>query len=185
MTKKTKIKIDHSKCGVNVSTDPRDCRKCLYVCELHESEGVHFTIKFNPSTQTCISFLLRMKFDEMKTSPCEIVGLLEDQFPITIDAALKLEGEDLARVSEGTGAAIGDPGPEKYAIENAATENNIAIEAIVIKQDEAAAVGVMEKRILDSVPEVIARIKESIRKRTKPVDKIILAGIGNTIGIGL
>lgn len=33
MTKKTKIKIDHSKCGVNVSTDPRDCRKCLYVCD--------------------------------------------------------------------------------------------------------------------------------------------------------
>ncbi len=104
---------------------------------------------------------------------------------ITIDAALKLEGEDLGRVSEGTGAAIGDPGPEKHAIEEAATQHNIAIEAIVIKQNEAAAVGVMEKRILDSVPDVIARIKESIRKRTKPGDKIILAGIGNTIGIGL
>jgi len=104
---------------------------------------------------------------------------------ITIDAALKLEGENMARVSEGTGAAIGDPGPEKHAIEEAATQNGIAIEAIVVKQNEAAAVGVMEKRILDSVPEVIARIKESIRKRTKPGDKIILAGIGNTIGIGL
>ncbi|MFW9933091.1 MAG: 4Fe-4S dicluster domain-containing protein [Candidatus Thorarchaeota archaeon] len=33
MTKKTKINIDHSKCGVNVSTDPRDCRKCLFVCD--------------------------------------------------------------------------------------------------------------------------------------------------------
>ena len=104
---------------------------------------------------------------------------------ITIDAALKLEGEDMARVSEGTGAAIGDPGPEKYASENAATQNNISIEAIVIKQDEAAAVGVMQKRILDSVPEVIERIKAAIQKRTKPGDKIILAGIGNTIGIGL
>jgi hypothetical protein len=104
---------------------------------------------------------------------------------ITIDAALKLEGEDMARVSEGTGAAIGDPGPEKYAIEDAATQNNIAIEAIVIKQNEAAAVGVMDKRILDSVPEVIERIKVAIQKRTKPGDKIILAGIGNTIGIGL
>jgi hypothetical protein len=91
----------------------------------------------------------------------------------------------MARVSEGTGAAIGDPGPEKYAIENAATQNSISIEAIVIKQDEAAAVGVMQKRILDSVPEVIERIKVAIQKRTKPGDKIILAGIGNTIGIGL
>ncbi|MDF1538188.1 MAG: DUF1512 domain-containing protein [Candidatus Thorarchaeota archaeon] len=104
---------------------------------------------------------------------------------ITIDAALKLEGEELGRVSEGTGAAIGDPGPEKHAIEDAATKNNIAIEAIVVKQNEAAAVGVMDKKILDSVPEVIERIKVAIKKRTSPGDKIILAGIGNTIGIGL
>jgi hypothetical protein len=104
---------------------------------------------------------------------------------ITVDAALKLEGEDMGRVSEGTGAAIGDPGPEKHAMEQTATENDIGIEAIVIKEDEAAAVGVLDKRILDSVPEVIERIKTSILKRTKPGDKIILAGIGNTIGIGL
>ncbi len=104
---------------------------------------------------------------------------------VTIDAALKLEGEALARVSEGTGAAIGDPGPEKYAIEETATENGIPLEAIVVKQDEAAAVGVMDKRILDSVTEVIERIKKAIRIRTQPGDKVILAGIGNTIGIGL
>jgi hypothetical protein len=104
---------------------------------------------------------------------------------ITIDAALKLEGEELGRVSEGTGAAIGDLGPEKHAMEQSATERGIGIEAIVIKEDEAAAVGIMDKRILDSVPEVIERIKTSILKRTKPGDSVILAGIGNTIGIGL
>ena len=104
---------------------------------------------------------------------------------ITIDAALKLEGEELGRVSEGTGAAIGDLGPEKHAMEQTATERGIGIEAIVIKEDEAAAVGIMDKRILDSVPEVIERIKTSILKRTKAGDSVILAGIGNTIGIGL
>jgi hypothetical protein len=104
---------------------------------------------------------------------------------ITIDAALKLEGEEMGRVSEGTGAAIGDLGPEKHAMEQSATERGIGIEAIVIKEDEAAAVGVMDKRVLDSVPEVIERIKASILKRTKPGDSVILAGIGNTIGIGL
>jgi hypothetical protein len=104
---------------------------------------------------------------------------------ITVDAALKLEGEELGRVSEGTGAAIGDLGPEKHAMEQAATENKIGIEAIVIKEDEAAAVGVMDKKILDSIPEVIERIRAAILKRSKPGDKIILAGIGNTIGIGL
>ncbi|RDE11905.1 MAG: DUF1512 domain-containing protein [Candidatus Thorarchaeota archaeon] len=104
---------------------------------------------------------------------------------ITIDAALKFEGEELGRVSEGTGAAIGDPGPEKYAIEQTATQHGIGIEAIVIKEDEAAAVGVMDKKVLDAIPEVLERIKESILKRTKPGDSIILAGIGNTMGIGL
>jgi len=104
---------------------------------------------------------------------------------ITVDAALKLEGEELGRVSEGTGAAIGDLGPEKHAMEQAATDNKIGIEAIVIKEDEAAAVGVMDKKILDAIPEVVERIRTAILKRTKPGDKIILAGIGNTIGIGL
>ena len=45
--------------------------------------------------------------------------------------------------------------------------------------------GIMDKKVLDAVPEVLERIKESILKRTKPGDSIILAGIGNTIGIGL
>ncbi len=104
---------------------------------------------------------------------------------ITVDAALKLEGEELGRVSEGTGAAIGDPGPEKHAIEDVATENRISLEAFVVKQDEAAAVGVMQKKVLDAIPEVVERIKTAVLKRTKPGDEIILAGIGNTMGIGL
>jgi hypothetical protein len=70
-------------------------------------------------------------------------------------------------------------------MEQTATEYGIGIEAIVIKEDEAAAVGIMDKKILDAVPEVIERIKTVIKKRTKPGDSIILAGIGNTIGIGL
>ncbi|MHA1768351.1 MAG: DUF1512 family protein [Candidatus Thorarchaeota archaeon] len=104
---------------------------------------------------------------------------------ITVDAALKLEGEDLGRVAEGTGAAIGDPGPEKHAIEVTAQEHGLGIEAIVVKENEEVAVGIMDKKILDAVPEVISRIKEALMKRTKPGDGVILAGIGNTIGIGL
>ncbi len=104
---------------------------------------------------------------------------------ITVDAALKLEGEDLGRISEGIGAAIGDPGPEKHAIEETATQHNVPLEAIVVKQDEAAAIGVMDKKVVDVIPEVIERIKAAIRKRTEPGDRVILAGIGNTIGIGL
>jgi hypothetical protein len=104
---------------------------------------------------------------------------------ITIDAALKLEGEELGRVSEGTGAAIGDPGPEKYAIKEVARKNGIPLEAIVVKEDEEAAVGIMQKELLNAIPEAIERIKASIVKRTETGNRVILAGIGNTIGIGL
>ncbi len=104
---------------------------------------------------------------------------------ITIDAALKLEGEELGRVSEGTGAAIGDPGPEKYAIEEVARKNSIPLEALVVKEDEKAAVGIMQKELLNAIPEALERIKTAIMKRTKKGDRVILAGIGNTIGIGL
>ncbi|TFG05148.1 4Fe-4S dicluster domain-containing protein [Candidatus Thorarchaeota archaeon] len=31
--KKTKITIDYSKCGPGAPQDPRECRKCLYVCD--------------------------------------------------------------------------------------------------------------------------------------------------------
>lgn len=33
MVKKTKITFDHSKCGFAGTTDPRDCRECLRVCD--------------------------------------------------------------------------------------------------------------------------------------------------------
>lgn len=52
---------------------------------------------------------------------------------ITVDAALKLEGEESGSIAEGAGAAIGDPGPEKIAIERVATRYNIPLQAIVIK----------------------------------------------------
>ncbi|TXT57916.1 MAG: hypothetical protein BAJATHORv1_10625 [Candidatus Thorarchaeota archaeon] len=31
--KKTKIQIDYSKCGPDGNTDPRECRKCMLVCD--------------------------------------------------------------------------------------------------------------------------------------------------------
>ncbi|GAG72038.1 unnamed protein product, partial [marine sediment metagenome] len=41
---KTKIRIDYSKCGENGKVDPRDCHKCLEVCDpcvflMHEALG--------------------------------------------------------------------------------------------------------------------------------------------------
>ena len=42
----------------------------------------------------------------------------------------------------------------------------------------------MRKEIFEDAEPVIERIKRLILERTKKGDKIIIAGIGNTIGIG-
>lgn len=51
--KKTKITIDYSICGDGNEIDPRDCVKCLKVCEpalflLHESFGVEEENPYDP-----------------------------------------------------------------------------------------------------------------------------------------
>ena len=103
---------------------------------------------------------------------------------IMIDAALKLEGEKPGEVAEGVGAAIGGPGVEQFKIEDAILKNKIPVNAIVVKQDIGDAVSPMRKEIFDAADPVIERIKRLILERTKKGDNVIIAGIGNTIGIG-
>ncbi|MFX1519200.1 MAG: DUF1512 family protein [Promethearchaeota archaeon] len=103
---------------------------------------------------------------------------------IMIDAALKLEGEVTGEVIEGVGAAIGDPGPEKYKIEESGVKYNIPIDAIIVKQSIEDALTTMKKSIAMSVDEVIKRIHWIINNQTNERDTVIVAGIGNTLGIG-
>ena len=103
---------------------------------------------------------------------------------IMIDAALKLEGEKPGEVAEGVGAAIGGPGVEQFKIEESITKNKIPLNAIIVKQDLGDAVSPMRKEIFEAADPVIERIKRLILERTKKGDNVIIAGIGNTIGIG-
>ncbi len=103
---------------------------------------------------------------------------------IMIDAASKLEGEKTAEIAEGVGAAIGDPGPEKYRIEEVTTKYGIPLDAIVIKEDPLDAITAMREEIAKAADEVIERVRLLIRTRTDPGDYVIVAGIGNTIGVG-
>ena len=102
---------------------------------------------------------------------------------IVIDAAQKLEGEKPGEVIEGTGVAIGGPGVDKYKVEEVATKYKIPLSAILIKEGIEDVVSTMRKEIANSVDEVIKRIKRIILEMTKEGDQIIIAGIGNTIGI--
>jgi len=101
---------------------------------------------------------------------------------IMIDAALKLEGEKTGEVAEGVGAAIGGIGVEKFKIEEITTKNKIPLYAIIIKQSLSEAITTMKKEIAESVNEVIKRI-ERLTKEELSDGVIILAGIGNTIGV--
>jgi hypothetical protein len=103
---------------------------------------------------------------------------------IMIDAALKLEGEKPGEVAEGVGAAIGGPGVEQFKIEEAIVKHKIPLNAIIVKQDLGDAVSPMRKEIFEAADPVITRIKRLLLERTKEGDNVIIAGIGNTIGIG-
>jgi hypothetical protein len=103
---------------------------------------------------------------------------------IMIDAGLKLEGEGVGEVAEGIGAAIGGPGVDQYKIEESLMKYKIPINAVIIKEDIGDAVSPMRKEIADSVDKVIERLKNVILERTKEGDKIIIVGVGNSIGVG-
>ncbi|MEM0232429.1 MAG: DUF1512 domain-containing protein [Candidatus Nezhaarchaeales archaeon] len=103
---------------------------------------------------------------------------------ITIDAAVKMEGEGTGQIAEGVGAAIGDPGPEKYKIEQVALELGIGLDAIIIKQSFEEALTTMRKEIAEAVDKAIEVVKRIVREKVAEGGVAIIAGIGNTIGVG-
>jgi len=102
---------------------------------------------------------------------------------IVIDAAGKYEGEKTGEVAEGLGVAIGGE-VDKYKVEETALKYKVPVNAIAIKEDIGDAISPMRKEIFDAVDSVIERIKRLIRERTKEGDFVIIAGVGNSIGIG-
>ena len=104
---------------------------------------------------------------------------------IMIDAGLKLTGEKTGSLAVGVGAAIGGIGVEKYFIEDSTTKKSIPIDALICKQSLEDAITTMKKSITQSVPHIVEKIKMAIRKRTERGTKVIVAGIGNTLGIGV
>jgi hypothetical protein len=102
---------------------------------------------------------------------------------ITIDAAAKLEGEKTGSIAEGVGVAMGGPGVEKSYIEDVAVKNGIPLDSIIVKMKPEEAIMPMRKAIKDAVPGVVEAIRESL-KRTKAGSNVIIAGVGNTSGVG-
>ena len=103
---------------------------------------------------------------------------------IMIDAGLKLEGETVGEIAEGVGAAIGGPGVDAFKIEEVVVQYKIPLYAVIIKEDIGDAVSMMRKEISDAADKAIERVKMVVSEKTKEGDKVIIVGVGNTIGIG-
>ena len=117
-----------------------------------------------------------------------IVNLIEERngkiaMLIMIDAGLKLEGEKSGEAFEGIGAAIGGPGVDKFKIEEVLTKYKIPVNAVVIKESMVESISAMKKSLIDGVDDSIKRVRRLIAEKTKEGDTIIVAGIGNTLGV--
>ncbi len=102
---------------------------------------------------------------------------------ITIDAGLKLYGEESGEVIHGVGAAVGGPGVDRFKIEEAATKRKVPMYAVIVKMSEKEAVGEMNDRIKNAINLTAEKVRKMILERTKEGDVVVVAGIGNTIGV--
>ncbi|TMI30924.1 DUF1512 domain-containing protein [Candidatus Bathyarchaeota archaeon] len=102
---------------------------------------------------------------------------------VTVDAALKFEGEPSGDVAEGVGAAIGGPGTERYHIEASASKNQIPLLAVVVKMSSKEAISSITPLVKTGVDAAVNRVQNEIRSKSKPGDSVILVGVGNTIGV--
>ena len=102
---------------------------------------------------------------------------------VTVDAALKMEGEIPGSVAEGVGVAMGGSGVDRYEIEEFSVKNNIPLDAIAIKMSDEEAIMPMRKEIYEAIPDAIELVKEVIARGPKN-EKILLIGVGNTCGVG-
>jgi hypothetical protein len=102
---------------------------------------------------------------------------------IMVDAAGKLEGEATGSIAEGIGAAIGGAGVEKYKIEEAVKAHEIPMYAIAIKEDISHVVAPMVEELFKAAEKAVEAIKRMVVERTEEGDVVLVAGIGNTVGI--
>ncbi|AOV95077.1 hypothetical protein AQV86_04095 [Nanohaloarchaea archaeon SG9] len=99
---------------------------------------------------------------------------------ITVDAASKFEGEETGTVNEGVGVMMGGPGVEKSKIEEAAVNQDVPLEGVVIKQSAPEASKPMKKEIYEAYKPAVEKVKEIAEKFD---GEVAVIGVGNTCGV--
>jgi len=101
---------------------------------------------------------------------------------ITVDAALRYEGEVSGEVVHGFGVAIGGTGVEKYGIEEMATKYSIPLYAVLIKMAEVEALSAMTEEVYRGVKEGVAVVEELLASLPGGSSAVVV-GVGNTVGV--
>ncbi len=101
---------------------------------------------------------------------------------ITIDAGQKMEGEKSGSVAEGVGFAMGGVG-QREIIENTLLPQKMPLDSVVVKVGMEEAIMPMKKDIFGSLEKARALTEKAV-KRAKKGQKVIVAGIGNSTGVG-
>jgi len=108
---------------------------------------------------------------------------VKPRFIITVDAALKLEGERTGSIAEGVGVAMGGIGVERFNIERIASKYGIPLYAVLIKMSMPEALSAMPKEVEGAVNDAVERVKRIIREGVREGEEVILVGVGNTGGV--
>ncbi|ABL78104.1 DUF1512 domain-containing protein [Thermofilum pendens] len=101
---------------------------------------------------------------------------------VSVDAALKLEGEESGSVASGYGVAMGGIGVERFEIEELSTKHGVPLFAVLIKMSEAEALSVMTEKVYQGVQQAV-RIVEDIISRAPEGSSIVVLGVGNSLGV--
>jgi hypothetical protein len=106
------------------------------------------------------------------------------KYIVSIDAALRLEGEKTGEVAEGIGMAMGGVGVEKFNIESYATKYGVPLYAFLIKMRQSEALTTMTSEIYNAVNRTTKRVLEFISSNVAPGESVLVIGVGNTVGVG-
>lgn len=101
---------------------------------------------------------------------------------ITVDAAVKLEGEETGKVARGIGVVIGGSGVDKWTIEEELVKKDIDIDAVIVKMSPEEAISNMNQKIANAAKEALKLVEQTILNYPDDTN-ILVVGVGNSCGI--
>jgi len=102
---------------------------------------------------------------------------------VSVDAALKLEGEETGLISHGFGVAMGGIGVERFRIEEMATKRRIPLYAVLIKMSEWEASSIMSEKVYRAADKAVGIVHDVLLNKCAPGSTAVVLGVGNTIGV--